>query len=75
MFVWFLSRFGDKEVLNNAKLVSWSPSRCVQWGWGLAGTFPCFLLSCQGRPHMHAASPAVPYSPASTALHPAAKQG
>lgn len=56
MFVRFLSRFGDKEVLNNAKLVSWSPSWCVQWGWGLAGTSPCFLLSCQGHPHVRAAS-------------------
>lgn len=56
MFVWFLSRFGDKEVLNNAKLESWSPSRCVHWDWRLAGTCPCCLLSCQGRPHVAAAS-------------------
>lgn len=56
MFVRFLSWFGDKEVLNNAKLVSWSPSWCVQWGWGLTGTCPCCLLSCQGRPNVCAAS-------------------
>lgn len=69
MFVRFLSRFGDKEVLNNAKLVSWSRSRCVQWGWGHAGTCPCCPLSCQGHVPMW-----VPHCPGVPALPPVPQQ-